>query len=345
MTHDLTSLAAVVAYLSTIAVIARVASDEGLFAYWGALLRRVSGHPDRQLAVAAGLAVVVSAALTLDATAVLLTPVFLASGLGRRGALLSIRLANSSSILLPIANLTNLLAFSASGLGWFEFVWLMAPVWAFVVIAEVLIVRRATQIASTPQLDEPDSVGHLPWTPALGIAALLLAIAGGVEPWVAGLIGAVVLGIRAMATGRSRGSDLLHAANLPMAVIVIVWSWLVLQLQLPALLPTSTAWWALVATALIAMVAANLVNNLPATLLLLPLAVPAGPLVVLAVLIGVNVGANLSAVGSLANILWWRSGGSDAVRWREFHLLGIATTPVLVAACASLLWAWSALVR
>jgi len=51
---------------------------------------------------------------------------------------------------------------------------------------------------------------------------------------------------------------------------------------------------------------ANLVNNLPATLLLLPATLPGGPVAVLALLIGVNVGPNLTYVGSLATMLWLR---------------------------------------
>ena len=48
---------------------------------------------------------------------------------------------------------------------------------------------------------------------------------------------------------------------------------------------------------------ANLVNNLPATLMLTPL-VAHSPGLVLAVLVGVNVGPNLTYVGSLATLLW-----------------------------------------
>ncbi|KOY56047.1 hypothetical protein ADK59_21225 [Streptomyces sp. XY332] len=65
-------------------------------------------------------------------------------------------------------------------------------------------------------------------------------------------------------------------------------------------LPTGNGLWALLAIALVAAMLANLINNLPATLALLPLAAPAGPGPVLAVLIGVNIGPNLTYVGSLA---------------------------------------------
>ena len=47
-------------------------------------------------------------------------------------------------------------------------------------------------------------------------------------------------------------------------------------------------------------------NNLPAVLVLLPLAAPSGAGAVLAVLIGVNIGPNLTYTGSLATLLWRR---------------------------------------
>ena len=61
---------------------------------------------------------------------------------------------------------------------------------------------------------------------------------------------------------------------------------------------------ALLAIAAVAALLSNVVNNLPAVLVLLPLVTAAGPAAVLAVLIGVNIGPNLTYVGSLANLLW-----------------------------------------
>lgn len=109
-------------------------------------------------------------------------------------------------------------------------------------------------------------------------------------------------------------------------------------------MPAGTGLGSLVIIALVAMVAANVVNNLPATLLLLPAAASAGPVAVLALLVGVNVGANLTMIGSLANLLWRQSGGRALSSMREFHLLGLATTPLLVVVCTVVLWAWTSLI-
>ena len=82
------------------------------------------------VALAAG----VTAVLTLDATVVLLTPVVLRTAqqlrVRRRPHLYACaHLANSGSLLLPVSNLTNLLAFAATGLSFGRFTALMALPW------------------------------------------------------------------------------------------------------------------------------------------------------------------------------------------------------------------------
>jgi arsenical pump membrane protein len=84
-----------------------------------------------------------------------------------------------------------------------------------------------------------------------------------------------------------------------------------------------------------AAVLANLINNLPAVLLLLQSAVAVGPTSVLAVLIGVNAGPNLTYVGSLATLLWRRvlRQRGEELPVKEFVTLGLVSVPlVLVAA-------------
>ena len=347
MTHDLGSLVEVVGFLVAMTVLGRAAADEGLFAAWGGLVARASRDP-RRLTLAAGLlAAGVTVVLTLDATVVLLTPVLLAAGLGRRGSLLSVRLANSASTLLPISNLTNLLAVGATGWTFLEFARVMAPVWVVGVAAEIALVTwwcRRDPAPSAP-------VGAVPATPLVPagvVIAVLCGLAAGEPPWIVATAGAVLLGGHALATRASSWRELLVAANLPLAALVIVWGWVVtLVAGTPAgdwitdLLPHGTTWAALVGIALVSMLVANTINNLPATLLLLPAAAATGPLGVAALLIGVNVGANLTAVGSLANLLWRGAGGRTTVGWGEFHRLGLLTTPFLVALGASVLWAWS----
>ena len=84
---------------------------------------------------------------------------------------------------------------------------------------------------------------------------------------------------------------------------------------------------------------ANLLNNLPATLALLPVAAVGGAGPVLAMLIGVNVGPNLTYVGSLANLLWRRVLGRAGPATARYSAVGLATVPLTVAAATVALWA------
>ena len=86
-----------------------------------------------------------------------------------------------------------------------------------------------------------------------------------------------------------------------------------LQMWMDRIVPDGTDLLALLGIAAVAAVVANLVNNLPAVLVLLPLVAASGPAAVLAVLIGVNIGPNLTYVGSLANLLWRRVLGGQGI--------------------------------
>jgi arsenical pump membrane protein len=104
------------------------------------------------------------------------------------------------------------------------------------------------------------------------------------------------------------------------------------------LIPSGTGLPALLGLALLAAVLANLVNNLPTTLALLPL-VAGSPLAVLAVLVGVNLGPNATYPGSLATLLWRRIlPESERPRALEFHALGLLSTPVIIVAVGTGLW-------
>ena len=92
--------------------------------------------------------------------------------------------------------------------------------------------------------------------------------------------------------------------------------------------------------AVLAALLANLLNNLPATLVLLP-AVAHVPGLVLAVLVGVNVGPNLTYVGSLATLLWRQilHARDAAPVAGEFLRLGLLTVPACLVAGVAALWA------
>ena len=127
----------------------------------------------------------------------------------------------------------------------------------------------------------------------------------------AALAGATVLAIRNLARRRTSAVAIVRAANVPFLVFVLALGVVVQAVmrngvaeRMGALLPSGSGLAALLGFAILAAVLANVVNNLPATLVLVPLVAPIGPAAVLAVLIGVNIGPNLTYVGSLSNLLW-----------------------------------------
>ena len=105
------------------------------------------------------------------------------------------------------------------------------------------------------------------------------------------------------------------------------------------LIPGGTGFLAVLALAALAAALANLVNNLPATLALVPI-VAGNPVFVLAMLLGVNIGPNATYPGSLATLLWRRMlPPGDQPRAGQFHALGLLTVPVLLVLASAALWA------
>lgn len=124
--------APLVAFLVAVTILAELADKAGVFDVAAALCARAArGSTATLFLLIAVLATVTTAVLSLDTTAVLLTPVVLALAerIGMRPlpfALLVVWLANTASLFLPISNLTNLLALQRLELSTAEFVARMA---------------------------------------------------------------------------------------------------------------------------------------------------------------------------------------------------------------------------
>jgi arsenical pump membrane protein len=344
----------VVLFLLAVLVLAGVCAAEGLFESIGDLARRRAGaNPRRLLLIVVVVAASTTAILSLDTTVVLLTPVVLATVRRARMAaapflLVTVHLANSASLLLPVSNLTNLLALHRSGLDFSTFTARMTLPWLAAVTVEYGAVRLLHRRELMAGPVEPAG------EPAGALVVVLATLAGfavtgpfGIAPvWVAAT-GAVVLSLPALIGHRTTGREIARSAGVDFAVFVLAIAVIVLALaagplgrRLAGILPTGTSWTDLLVLALIATVLANVVNNLPATLLLLGLLpTGVGALPVLAVLIGVNVGPNLAYPGSLATLLW-RRALPEARRpsLREFSLLGLVTVPVILLLGVTALW-------
>ncbi len=349
----------VVTFLAAVLVLAKLCDDEGLFQAFGAVMARASaGSPPRLLRQVFVLAAATTAVLSLDATVVLLTPVVLATAATLRvpvrpHAYATAHLSNTASLLLPVSNLTNLLAFAILDLSFVEFTLLMAGPWLVAIAAEYVMLRVVfrrdlTPVAQTEVVDKPA-------LPVFVLAVLGLTLLGfvatsllGVDPVWAALAGVVVLGVRGLAQRKSTVGSILGSANIPFLAFVLALG-VVVQAVMDAglgsamgrVLPDGTGLVALLGIAVTAAVLANLVNNLPAVLVLLPLVAASGPAAVLAVLIGVNIGPNLTYVGSLSNLLWRRVLSSRGTRTNagEFTLLGLLTVPVSLVLAIVALWA------
>lgn len=359
------ALAPTIGFLAAVLVIAHLVEADGVFRWLGAQLAdRSRGNAQRLLTLVFVAASVTTAVLSLDATVVLLTPVILTTvrRLGVRGAphvYATAHLSNSASLLLPVSNLTNLLAFHASGLSFLGFAGLMTAPWLVCIAVEYVVFRLYFRTdLDVPARDDialepaPDGVA----TPRmslllLGVILLGLVIAPtfGLEPVVVAAAGAIVLAVRALVLRQVRPLAVLAETN-PLFLLFVAALGVVvdaatghgLQDGLAAVLPTGTSLLSLLALAVIAAVLANLINNLPATLVLLA-ALGSSPAAgaVLAILIGVNIGPNLTYTGSLATLLWRRVLQAKGHRpsLGRFTLLGLLTVPGCLLLGTVALWA------
>ncbi|MGW3116508.1 SLC13 family permease [Streptomyces sp. NPDC001107] len=357
--EEVSRLGPVVGFLAAVLVLAHFCDVEGLFQACGAwMARRAAGSPGRLLAAVFVLASAITAVLSLDATVVLLTPVVLATaaraGVRARPHLYACaHLSNTASLLLPVSNLTNLLAFEASGLSFTRFAALMVLPWLVAIGAEYLVFRRFfdDDLAASVHSPEPGETPALPLfalvTVGCTLAGFVVASAVGIDPaWVAAA-GALVLAGRALMRRRATPLSVVRASSPAFLAFVLALGIVVravvdngLADALGHVLPGGTGLLALLGIAALAAVLANLINNLPAVLVLLPLTAAAGPGAVLAVLLGVNIGPNLTYAGSLATLLWRRivQRHGQETQLGEFTRLGLLATPAALVAAVAALW-------
>ena len=341
-------------FLTGMMLLSEVARREGLFDWVAATaVNQARGSTARLFGLVYVAGVVVTAFLSNDATAVVLTPAVYAAA--KKGGAEPLPLlfvcalvANAASFVLPISNPANLVLYGGhmpplgAWLGSFALPSIAAIVVTFVAL-RLVERKRLSGSCACDVVREPLTRGG--WAALAGIiataalllvisaldrslglptclagvatagavclmarqspASLLRAISWGVLPLVAGLFVLVealdrtgVVGLIAAALGRAAATDV----------------------------PATAAW----AGAILAF-ASNLMNNLPAGLIAsTAIAQAHSPkLVVDGLLIGVDLGPNLSITGSLATILWLsviRREGEN-VGFRRFLKVGAATMP------------------
>ena len=357
--EELDRLWPILVFLAAVLVLAQLCAAEGLFDAAGHWLARSSrGSAQRLLVEVFVLSAAVTSVLSLDATVVLLTPVVLATAArmhvpARPHVYASGRLANSASLVLPMGNLTNLLALAATGLTLVHFAAAMALPWVVVLLVEYVVLRFYFHTDLAPPA--PEVLHEDVEVPGFAVVVLVMTLGGfvvtsvfGIEPYWAAVGGAVVLGVHALAVGLIRPLGVVRAIDVPFLCFVVGLAVVVRAVVdnglgdwIDGLLPSDDGLVALLVFAGIATVLANVVNNLPALLILLTPAAHVSSLAVLAVLIGVNVGPNLTYTGSLATLLWRRvlQERDLTPSLRRFTLLGVMTVPAGVVLGVVALWA------
>jgi arsenical pump membrane protein len=294
------------------------------------------------------LATVTTIVLSLDTTAVLLTPVVLALAFQLDlpplpMAMTTVWLANTASLLLPVSNLTNLLAVDRlhwSALTYVRHTWLAALV-AVLVTVLVLYVLHRRDLSGRYVVPAREPVGDrvLFWLAACVCVLLAVLFVVGVPYWAAASAGALVLA--GAFTWRSRPALRWSLVPLPLVVTTLGLFFVVQAAEIHGLARLlrdavgsgGTGYLDLLRVTGIGASGSNVVNNLPAYLAVEP-AVSASHPRLLALLVGTNLGPLITLWGSLATLLWRErcKAREVEVSWRRFLLEGLALVPVLLLA-------------
>ncbi len=334
-------------FVVAMTVVTELAAEAGVFRVVAEFAARGAGGTGWLLWVfVVVIALVSTIFLSLDTTAVLVTPVVVlvarSAGLPPLPfAMTTVWLANTGSLLLPVSNLTNLLAQHAlGGITPAAFVALMwAPALAAVcvpIVALALVYRRQlfTSYHVQPRGEASDRL--LLVTSGAVVVALLPALVSGLPVWVPTAVAALALcvlfAVRRRTVLRPRIVPwrlILLASGLFLVVATLQRAGL--NSVIAAVSGAGDSPLSLLRLAGSAALSANLIDNLPAYLAFESVA--PDPARIAAVLIGVNVGCLITPWASLATLLWHDrlSGLGVVVSWPRFALLGIVVAPLSVA--------------
>lgn len=350
-------------FLAGMMLLSELARQEGLFDWLAARAARLAhGSATRLFSVVFAVGTVVTVFLSNDATAVVLTPAVAAVVKAADAKeplpylLVCAFVANAASFVLPISNPANLVIYGSH----------MPPLLAWLpryalpsilAIAATYVALRLTQTTALRQ-DVSAEIGIPALAPggrmaAAGIiaaAAVLLAASGldielGLPTFIAGVVTALLV------LTRSRSGPVAIIKGISWGVMPLVAGLFVLvealgktgitqaladRLQGAVQQSAGLAAWG---AGILLALGCNLVNNLPAGLV-------AGRVVALApvpdhvrsaVLIGIDLGPNLSVTGSLATLLWLtalRREGQSVSAWRFLKLGLVVMPPALLFAIA-----------
>jgi arsenical pump membrane protein len=349
-------IAPLLVFLFCVVVLAELTKAAGLFdliAEWVA--RRGRGGYPALFLLCVTFASLTTVFLNLDTTAVLLTPVMLALAAKARIAPLplamtTVWLANTASLLLPVSNLTNLLAAGRVGLETSAFA---ARMWAPQVASMAVTMTLLWLLYWRRQKRGVDRYEPPVMTPirdrtllsATGIACLVFigaVLVGAETGWQVAAAAAAAAAIAVL--------GFLVRDRTELRLSLIPWQLLVFVTGLFLVVPTLSHYGlgrvmvALIGTdgdiggafraAFAGVGLSNLLNNLPAYVAGEAAITVANRDQLLALLIGTNVGPVIAPWGSLATLLWfeWCRRRGVQIPWRTFMLAGAT---LAVAGCAA----------
>jgi arsenical pump membrane protein len=353
-------------FLFGMMLLAEIAREEGLFDWLAAVATsHADGSPRRLFLLTYGVGTVVTIFLSNDATAVVLTPAVAAAVKAAKAKeplpylLICAFIANAASFVLPISNPANLVIYGSRMPPLLQ--WLPAYLLpSLVAIVATYLLLRLTQRRALDQYIAKE----VP-RPALTAAGKMAAV--GIAATAVVLLAASALDLQlglptAIAGSLTAIAVLIRERKWPWRIVKDI-SWGVLPLvaglfvlvealgktglidTIAALLRDGEQHAALLTAALSGIaiaLASNLINNLPAGLMAASAVhiAQAGEHVTRAILIGVDLGPNLSVTGSLATILWLAALRREglSVGFGAFLKIGaVVMPPALILAIAAVL--------
>ena len=346
-------------FLIGMMLLSETARQEGLFDWFAATAAiHAKGSTTRLFALVYIAGIVTTTFLSNDATAVVLTPAVYAAARKAKAEPLPLLfacafIANAASFVLPISNPANLVLYGGEmpALGqWFASFALpsvAAIVVTFLALRWTLRKRLSGTCTSDVQRAPLTAGGKAAFVGIAATAVLLLIMSAldrqlGLPTCIAGVVTMLVV---SALLGRS---PVTLARYVSWSVLPLVAGLFVLvealdrtgviahiaaAIRRAAVNPAGAAF----ASGTILAVASNLMNNLPAGLVASTAVLQAQPprLVIDGLLIGVDLGPNLSVTGSLATILWLqaiRREGEDVGFWQFLKVGAIAMPLALLAA-------------
>ncbi len=355
--HTLRRILPLVGFLAAVIVLAELTAEAQLFGIIATRLAIIArGSFAAMFVLCVLFAATATATLNLDTTAVLLTPVMLAVAIPADIppiplAMTTVWLANTASLLLPVSNLTNLLAMNRLALtapGFASRMYLpeLASVAATVACLWIMYWRRGLRSADRYRVPEPQKprdpvlTGLSAVACALFVLLVLLSV-----PLAVAALSAVCIVIAGF-VARSRSS--LRAGLIPWQLLTfVIGLFLVIQFidqhGLGDILSSAVGadgdalgvWRA----AGLGAGLSNVINNLPAYVAGEAAVSRANHDQLLGLLIGTNVGPLVAPWASLATMLWYarcRATGLE-ISWRRFAGTGAITAVVSLAAATGAL--------